>query len=590
MKLQTVFRILSDYLLGIIFFYIFAAESLSHLPVIVISAVITPLLAYLSGLYRQSWRYLLPRHLAFIVVSAIVSAFLVSFYISFTGKQNTLNAVIVLNNFFGLLAFYLLHRLFWLFKLNPETHSRKTGDRNIIIYGAGTVAMHLLQDLNDSDLDGKYQISAVLDNNPQKTGGRLGPYKIEPGQRLKQLVKQYDVAEVWFTMPVTPDFMQSVLDEMHNHSVLYKVVPRKVSQLIPDIRSLRIEDLIQRPEIKLAEEPLKSLFKGKRVLITGAAGSIGSELARQIAASGISRLALLDQHEKGIYDLDREFAARDNVICLIADIQNKDRMLHIIETEKPHMIFHAAAYKHVPLMEANFTEALQTNILGSHNLLRCADSYLQKTAPDDDLQIVNISTDKAVDPESIMGFTKRMVELLVHNASTSAKRKKLRTVSVRFGNVLGSSGSVVPLFWQQIQQGGPVTVTHPDMERFFMTIPEAVHLVLHSLLESKGNDILALDMGEPVKIQELAERLILLSGQIPHKELKIEHIGIRPGEKLKEELFWTKDSVKTENPYVFRSQEELKTLDVDRFIENLSAGLSEHRSLQWYKDFLRQYV
>ncbi|HNJ66956.1 MAG TPA: SDR family oxidoreductase, partial [Turneriella sp.] len=433
------------------------------------------------------------------------------------------------------------------------------------------------------------QIAAVVDNDPQKEGAHLGPYRVHAGKHLPTLAEKYQVKEIWFTMPVTPDFLKQVMDQLTGMSIAYKVIPRKLAQFAPDIRNLRIEDLIQRPEIRLDPGPVERAIRERRVLVTGAAGSIGRELSRQIAALGPARLTLIDQWEHGVYQLEQEFNG-ENIFCAIADVRNEKRLADIITQEKPELIFHAAAYKHVPLMETNHLQAIDTNIMGTWHLLAAALRYAAGLPQGQQVRMVNISTDKAVQPENIMGISKRMAELLVFNAARESDGR-LKTTSVRFGNVLGSSGSVVPLFWDQIQRGGPVTVTHPEMERFFMTIPEAVRLVLQAAaLEEETDCILALDMGKPVRITELAERLILLAGKKPGSEIAITYSGIRPGEKLKEELFWETNSVRTAIPFIFRSTADLKEMDIQGFMGLLQSALEENRSRSWYREFLLRYV
>ncbi|MDH4262822.1 MAG: polysaccharide biosynthesis protein [Spirochaetia bacterium] len=567
------------------------------------------------GIYRMDWQYINFYHYSSLLVINLITFIIFAIYsFSWFARENFILSMYL--GFMSLNFTLYAHRIYWFFYFNPESLRKKIGDTSVIIYGAGTVTMHLLQDLRTGDLIGKYHIVAIIDNNPDKIGSRLGPYKIQNAEQILSLAEKNRVKEIWLTMPVNSIIMDDVFSKLKKISVMYKVVPRRFDHIIPDIRGVRIEDLIQRPEIRLSQKPLEKIFHGKRILITGAAGSIGSEIARQLQPFDVQRLVLVDQNERGIYDLEMEFAGGKNTICLIADIRNKKRIMDIILSEKPHIIFHAAAYKHVPLMEKNFIEAINTNILGTYNLLVCARDYLIRQPNAHDIKLINISTDKAVSPENIMGLTKRISELLVHNLSTTImhekvkhrksdvknskvpKQARLKALSVRFGNVLSSSGSVVPLFWEQIQNGGPLTVTHPEMERFFMTVPEAVNLVLHGLLESTDDSILALDMGKPVNILHMAERLILLSGLVPYKDIDINFVGIRPGEKLKEELFWTKNSVKTNNPYIFKSQNDLKILNVDEVVakiidaqkDNIPKENGSKKSLHWWKQFLKQFV
>ncbi|MDH4199311.1 MAG: polysaccharide biosynthesis protein [Spirochaetia bacterium] len=599
MSVKYRLREITDFFLLILFWYIFfifsnlfSGFSWNIYDPFVFS-VLGSILFVISGIYKTNWQYI--NFFNFIILLSANVLFLGTFCIKYPPAIFSLAYLwYLVFGYMGVSFVLLSNRLFWYFYLNPEALHKKTGDTSVIIYGAGTVTMHLLQDLRTGDLIGKYHISSIIDNNPDKIGSRLGPYKVQNAAYIVPLIEKHRVKEIWLTMPVNASLMDDVFSKLHNVSIIYKVVPRRFDHIIPDIRSLRIEDLIQRPEIRLSQQPLESVFSGKRILITGAAGSIGSEIARQVSRFKIQRLVLLDQNERGIYDLEREFSNEKKTACIIGDIRDRKRILDIITSEKPHMIFHAAAYKHVPLMEKNFIEALNTNILGTYNVLRCTSEYLEKASGKAEIKLINISTDKAVSPENIMGLTKRISELLVHNIALemekTLKKNQLKTLSVRFGNVLSSSGSVVPLFWDQIQNGGPLTVTHPDMERFFMTVPEAVNLVFHGILESSGDSILALDMGKPVKILNMAERLILLSGRIPYKDIDIKFTGIRPGEKLKEELFWTKNSVKTKNPYIFKSQQDLKVLNTALVVKKIIQAQQEKKSLHWWKLFLKQFV
>jgi FlaA1/EpsC-like NDP-sugar epimerase len=539
-----------------------------------------------AGVYRSNLKYLnlfVLRRM--FLISAIVAATLqltVSQDLNF--RLMSAAALIVALNILT-----LSHRLIWYFRLNPESRVKKQGLLPVLIYGAGTVAHHLLQDLSAEDLLGRYQIAAIVDNDAEKIGAHVGPYRVLSGTQLRSLAERFGIRELWFTMPASPDFLRTVMDQLQGLAIAFKIIPRKLAQFAPDIRELRIEDLIRRPEIRLNEQPVIATIRGKRVLITGAAGSIGRELSQQIAGLNPARLTLIDQWEHGVYQLEAEFS-QPNIFCAVADIRNQKRLEDIITAEKPEIIFHAAAYKHVPLMETNHLQAIDTNILGTWHLLCAIRKYAAGLGDGESIRIVNISTDKAVEPENIMGITKRIAELLMYNFAESSSGR-VHSTSVRFGNVLGSSGSVVPKFWSQIQQGGPVTVTHPDMERFFMTIPEAVRLVLQAAALNEGTgSILALDMGKPVRIVELAERLIRLAGKKPGADIEISYTGIRPGEKMKEELFWQTNSVHTEIPFIFRSIADVKKMNLNEFIDLLMQALSESRSRTWYKEFLLRYV
>ncbi|MEW6585085.1 MAG: nucleoside-diphosphate sugar epimerase/dehydratase, partial [Nitrospirota bacterium] len=299
---------------------------------------------------------------------------------------------------------------------------------------------------------------------------------------------------------------------------------------ISHMKPISLEDLLQREPVNTDVPFIKEFISGKSVMVTGAGGSIGSELSRQISKYHPSDLLLLDRYENSLFDIDLELRAAKNglnISTIVADIQDAANLEYVFSRYRPHIIFHAAAYKHVPLMENNPIEAVKNNIFGTKNLIEAS----QKYAADN---FVLISTDKAVNPTNIMGATKRVAEFLTVNMN-SHTRTKFSTV--RFGNVLGTNGSVIPIFQEQLKKGGPLTVTHPDAERFFMLIPEAVHLVMTAAAAGNGGEIFVLDMGERIKILDMAENFIRLSGFIPHKEIKIEFIGLRPGEKLQEELF-----------------------------------------------------
>lgn len=592
MNIKYIFREIIDLFILLIFwgFYSLYLNNLAYTPLLhaVLISCASLFLFAILGVYRTGWEYLNLYHIQVLFSISAGSVFIVTgLYAPFSPPLLWESAIGAM----GLTFLLLMNRIFWYFKLNPEYIKKKTGEKAVLIYGAGSVTMHLLQELTASDIIGRYHIAGIVDNDAKKIGSRIGPYKIEDGKKINQLVTKHTVREIWLTMPAAAINLEEMIDNLKASAILYKIVPRKFDHITPDIRSLRIEDLIQRPEIKLSSQPLEAMFSGKRVMVTGAAGSIGSEIARQIVSLGARRVVLLDQSEHGIYQWDQETAGDKSVECHIADIGNRQRVMEIIESEKPQIIFHAAAYKHVPLMEKNFKEAVYTNIIGTYNILQCAAAYLKKGGSKAEMKFINISTDKAVSPENTMGLTKRISELIVYNMYQALKKKEIgfEAVSVRFGNVLGSSGSVVPLFWEQIQRGGPLTITHKEMERFFMTIPEAVNLVLHAASVSKGDDILALDMGKPVRVLDLAERLILLSGKTPYQDIDINFIGVRPGEKLKEEIFWTKNSVATGNPYIFRSTNELNIFNVEKLIKDIESALPEKRSLAWWKKFLKQY-
>ena len=317
---------------------------------------------------------------------------------------------------------------------------------------------------------------------------------------------------------------------------MYQFVNNELS--VSKLRHVEIEDLLGREPVKVDMAKVTGFLKDQTVLVTGGGGSIGSELCRQIAAAGPKKLIIVDIYENNAYEIQQELKRRYpklNLIVLIASVRNTNRMNKIFETYLPNVVFHAAAHKHVPLMEDSPNEAIKNNVFGTLKTVQAADRYGVE-------RFVLISTDKAVNPTNIMGASKRICEMIVQAYS---RRSQTQFVAVRFGNVLGSNGSVIPLFKKQIKEGGPVTVTHPDIIRYFMTIPEAVSLVLEAGAFAEGGEIFVLDMGDPVKIVDLAKNLIRLSGYIPNEDIMIEYTGLRPGEKLYEERLMEEEGLKT---------------------------------------------
>jgi FlaA1/EpsC-like NDP-sugar epimerase len=344
---------------------------------------------------------------------------------------------------------------------------------------------------------------------------------------------------------------------------IYELIGGKVS--VNRLREVDITDLLRRDHVRVNDEKVGQALEGKRVLVTGAGGSIGSELSRQIARRNPAELVLLGHGENSIFEILLELQSNYpslKLIPIIADIRNAQRLDSVFETHQPQIVFHAAAHKHVPLMEANHVEAITNTVVGTRNLVQAAiDHNIER--------FVLISTDKAVRPSSIYGATKRLAEMIVLDA---ARRHQRPFTVVRFGNVLGSRGSIIPIFKNQIASGGPITITHPDMVRFFMTIPEAVYLVLQASSMQSGGEVFVLNMGEPIRILDLAEDLIKLSGLEPNKDIEITFTGIRPGEKLAEEL-WDEGTplVQTSHPDISRLDQDASTptLNLSQAIEQL---------------------
>lgn len=420
----------------------------------------------------------------------------------------------------------------------------RKGRQNVIIIGAGDCAQLLIDEIR-KDRSFSYNIIGIIDDSNNKKGIYLkGIPVIGNRNDILEICKNKNVDEILIAMPsISAEEKKGILNICKDAKAKVKIVP-SFHELIDNeeislkkMRNVDLRDLLGRDEIELDREGISSYLEGKVVLVTGGGGSIGSELCRQIAKFSPKKLIILDIYENSAYDLQNELTRNIPELdkeVLIASVRDKKRLGQIFETYKPQVIFHAAAHKHVPLMEFNPSEAIKNNVMGTLNITKCAKANNVE-------KFVLISTDKAVNPTNVMGATKRLCEMIVQAMS---KNSETDFVAVRFGNVLGSNGSVIPLFQNQIASGGPITLTHKDITRYFMLIPEAAQLVLQAGVYAKGGEIFVLDMGKPVKIYDLAENLIKLSGFEPHNEIKIEVTGLRPGEKLYEELLMDEEDLK----------------------------------------------
>ena len=439
--------------------------------------------------------------------------------------------------------------------------------RNTIVIGAGEAGNMIIKELKSS----KYlnqKVVCVIDDNPSKKGKYIHGIRIVGGRdKIQEAAKKYDAEEIILAIPSAgTKNTRDILRICNLTDCKLKILPG-MYQLINDdvgvsnLREVSIEDLLGRDTIEIDMESVGQYVRNKRVLVTGGGGSIGSELCRQIASHNPKLLIIFDIYENNAYDIQQELVRKYpnlKLEVLIGSVRNTSRIESVMEHYRPDVVFHAAAHKHVPLMEDSPNEAIKNNVFGTYKTARAADKYGVK-------KFVLISTDKAVNPTNIMGASKRMCEMIVQ---TFSKYSRTEYVIVRFGNVLGSNGSVIPLFKKQIAAGGPVTVTHPDIIRYFMTIPEAVSLVLQAGAYAKGGEIFVLDMGEPMKILDLAKNLIRLSGYTPDVDIPIVFTGLRPGEKLYEELLMNEEGMQ-ETPNKLIHIGKPIEFDMERFEEQL---------------------
>lgn len=426
-------------------------------------------------------------------------------------------------------------------------------DGNIMIIGAGSAASMLINELKGYKPSG-IKFKCIIDDDPSKKNTYISGVKV-CGDRnhIIEAAEKYEIDTILFAIPSCGSKERSeILNICKETSCRLKIVPsayqmicREKSSISDNIRKVEIEDLLGREPISLDIDRVMNYVAGKTVLVTGGGGTIGSELCRQIAEHKPKRLIVFDVYENNAYDIQNELKRKYpklDLVTLIGSVRDSKRLECMFNTYRPDIVYHAAAHKHVPLMEDSPNEAVKNNVFGTLKTARCADKYGAE-------KFVLISTDKAVNPTNIMGASKRICEMIIQAYNN---RSETEFVAVRFGNVLGSNGSVIPLFKKQIEAGGPVTVTDPDIIRYFMTIPEAVTLVLQAGASAKGGEIFVLDMGKPMKILDLAENLIRLSGLVPYKDINIEFIGLRPGEKLYEEMLMDEEGIReTENELIY---------------------------------------
>lgn len=519
-----------------------------------VNILITILLLYLFKMYSSLWAYAGETELTNLIIACIVSSVLQSIGIQFfkaTGQQAVPVSYYFLYMFLLISCIFVSRFSYRFLRSLKHKNQNKNNAISVMIIGAGEAANVIVKEIVNSNFS-TMVIRCIIDDDKGKWGKFIQGIKVVGGRdKIIECADIYDIDEIIIAMPsITRRDLSEILDicketscKLRSLPGMYQLVNGEVS--ISKLRDVEVEDLLGRDPIEVDLNSILSYVSGKKIMVTGGGGSIGSELCRQIASHSPEQLIIVDIYENSAYDIQQELKKKYpdlNLQVLIASVRNTNRINWIFEHYKPDIVYHAAAHKHVPLMEDSPNEAIKNNVFGTWKTAYAA-------AMNGTKRFVMISTDKAVNPTNIMGASKRICEMIIQ---TFNAKYDTEFVAVRFGNVLGSNGSVIPLFKKQILAGGPVTVTHPDIIRYFMTIPEAVSLVLQAGAYAKGGEIFVLDMGKPVKIVDLAKNLIRLSGYKVDEDIKIEFTGLRPGEKLYEELLMDEEGLtKTANKMIY---------------------------------------
>lgn len=549
---------------------------------------------YVFHLYTSLWKYASVNELVNITLAVIISGILntigmKAFRYPIPRSYDILYTLILLFMMIFIRFFYRFVR----FVKGEYFLKNKKENANVMVIGAGDAGAAIVKELRlNKQL--KRRVRCMIDDDPAKQGKYIQGCLVVGGKKdIIPAVKQYGITKIVIAMPSAPKSTIKEIVDLCQHTGckirilpgMYQLVNGEVS--VSQLRDVEIGDLLGREQIKVNLDEILGYVQNKVVLVTGGGGSIGSEICRQLAGHGVKQLIIVDIYENNIYEIQQELKRKYpelNLVALIASVRNTHRINEIMEKYRPQVVYHAAAHKHVPLMEDSPNEAIKNNVFGTYKTASAAGKHGVE-------RFVLISTDKAVNPTNIMGASKRMCEMIVQ---TLDKFYPTEFVAVRFGNVLGSNGSVIPLFKKQIAEGGPVTVTHPDIIRYFMTIPEAVSLVLQAGAYAKGGEIFVLDMGEPVKIADLAKNLIRLSGFKVGEDIEIQYTGLRPGEKLYEELLMDEEGLQaTDNNLIHIG----KPIDMDealfmRQLKELKAAAEKDSKAirQMVKEIVPTYV
>lgn len=529
--------------------------------IIIVDAVMCVLVQYAIGTYAKAWRYFRLRDYIACAAGMFAGQFLaiVIFYAFGRDVSKLFFTVNFLVTTVGVLLFRIIFRRTF---LDLTDIGSRSGYERTLIVGAGHAASMILNELDSAKFDDNnpwksIEPVALVDDDVAKIHTRVKGVKVlGTTNDIEGIVKACAISQIIIAIPsCSEEDRRRIIDICSKTKCKIKVIPYlgnllfddEHTQLISQVKDIKVEDLLGREPITFDNQKIRNLVEGKVCMVTGGGGSIGSELVRQIAKYKPKQIIIIDIYENNAYDIQQElmleYGTDLNLVTIISSVRDYDKMDLIFKQYRPQLVFHAAAHKHVPLMETVPEEAVKNNIFGTFNVATLAEFYNAD-------KFVMISTDKAVNPTNVMGCTKRVCEMIVQYKAQHSTHTEF--VSTRFGNVLGSNGSVIPLFRREIESGKPVTVTHPDVIRYFMTIPEAVSLVLEAGAMAKGGEIFVLDMGAPVKITTLAENLIRMYGKVPYKDVEIKFTGLRPGEKLFEELLMDEEGLKkTDNEKIF---------------------------------------
>lgn len=516
-----------------------AIEAMNVIMYGVFCVLISAFIFHVSSLYKRVWQFASVGEMLLIFKSVTISMVL-SYLLTLIIPSVHVHVSVAINSYLLILLGVGASRFAVRLVKDYYTRQDMSGFKKTLIIGAGQCGVIVAKELN---MNANSNLLAVgfIDDDPQKLSLQVVGIPVLGNRKdIPAVVEQHKITEIIIALPsVSRKEISEIIAICKRTNASLKIIPHindllegKIS--IKSLRNVEVEDLLGREPVVLESDGIKDYIENKIILVTGAGGSIGSEICRQLIHFKPKKLLLLGHGENSIYQIHRELNKKGiELVPIIADVQDKNRIDDVFKKHQPQVVFHAAAHKHVPLMEENPSEAIKNNVFGTRNVADCADRYQAK-------KFVLVSTDKAVNPTSIMGTTKRIAEMYIQ---CLAKNSRTSFSAVRFGNVLGSRGSVIPLFKEQIAKGGPVTVTHPDMIRYFMTIPEASRLVLQAGAYATGGEIFILDMGEPVRIADLAHDLIKLSGLEPNVDIQIKYTGIRTGEKLYEELLMNEEGM-----------------------------------------------